>query len=207
MKKNNLMHPPKMKFEKGKNPIARTLKMLVKFYPALFPISVICIVFSAATSAIPAIFQQKVLASIGEWYQSGNWDAAKEEIIPLIILLAGLYIASIICITTQTQLMAYMTQGFLDKMRRKMFEGMQNLPIKYFDTHKHGDIMSHYTHDIDTLRQLVSQSIPALIQSGIIVMVVFFIMLYFSVWMTLLLLVGVFAMMFVSKKIGGGSAK
>lgn len=207
MKKNNSMRPPKMKFEKGKNPIARTLKMLVKFYPVLFPLAVVCIVFSAATSAIPAIFQQKVLASIGEWYQSGNWDAAKEEIIPLIILLASLYLASIICITTQTQLMAYMTQGFLDKMRRKMFEGMQNLPIKYFDTHKHGDIMSHYTNDIDTLRQLVSQSIPALIQSGIIVTVVFSIMLYFSVWMTLLLLVGVVAMMFVSKKIGGGSAK
>jgi len=92
-------------------------------------------------------------------------------------------------------------------MRRSMFDGMQNLPIKYFDTNKHGDIMSHYTNDIDTLRQLVSQALPALIQSAIIVVVVFFIMLYFSIWMTLLLIAGVLVMMLVSKKIGGGSAK
>jgi len=205
--KNKMPPRPKMKFEKGKNPVARTFKMLVSFYPVLFPLAVVCIIFSAATSAIPALFQQNVLASIEKWFTTGNWDAAKEEIIPMIILLASLYLLSIICITAQSQLMAYMTQGFLDKMRRKMFDGMQNLPIKYFDTNKHGDIMSHYTNDIDTLRQLVSQSIPALIQSGIIVTVVFSIMLYFSVWMTLLLVLGVVAMMFVSKKIGGGSAK
>jgi len=207
MKKNNAQRPPRPKFEKGKNPIARTFKMLVGFYPVLFPLAVVCIIFSAATSAIPALFQQEVLASIEKWFTTGNWEAAKEEIIPMIILLASLYLISIICITAQSQLMAYMTQGFLDKMRRKMFGGMQDLPIKYFDTNKHGDIMSHYTNDIDTLRQLVSQSIPALIQSGIIVTVVFSIMLYFSIWMTLLLVLGVFAMMLVSKKIGGGSAK
>ena len=88
-----------------------------------------------------------------------------------------------------------------------MFGGMQNLPIKYFDTNKHGDIMSYYTNDIDTLRQLISQSMPALIRSIAIVIGVFFIMLYYSVWMTLLLLVGVAAMMIISKKVGGGSAK
>ena len=103
--------------------------------------------------------------------------------------------------------MAYMTQGFLCKMRRSMFDGMQDLPIRYFDTHKHGDIMSYYTNDIDTLRQLVSQSLPALLQSCAVVVCVFGIMLYYSVWMTVLLLVGVAAMMLVSKKIGGGSAK
>ena len=198
---------PKMKFEKGKNPIARVLKMLIGFYPVLFPLSILCILFSAATSAIPSLFVQNVIASIEKWFVSGDWAAAKEEIIPMVLRLLTLYIISIICITTQTQLMAYMTQGFLSKMRCRLFDGMQNLPIKYFDTHKHGDIMSHYTNDIDTLRQLVSQAIPSLIQATVIVTVVFSIMLYFSVWMTLLLVVGVFVMMLVSKKIGGGSAK
>ena len=103
--------------------------------------------------------------------------------------------------------MAYITQGFLSKMRCKMFDGMQNLPIKYFDTHKHGDIMSHYTNDIDTLRQLISQSIPSLMQAGIVVVTVLFIMLYYSALMTLVVLLGVVAMFFVSKTIGGGSAK
>ncbi|MBQ5816557.1 MAG: ABC transporter ATP-binding protein, partial [Oscillospiraceae bacterium] len=196
-----------MKFEKGKNPLVRTVKLLFKFYPVLFPLAILCILFSAATSAIPSLFVQNVIASIETWFKTGDWASAKEEILPMVLLLASLYIVSIICITTQTQLMAYMTQGFLSKMRVKMFDGMQNLPIKYFDTNKHGDIMSHYTNDIDTLRQLVSQAIPSLIQATVIVTVVFSIMLYFSIWMTLLLIVGVFAMMLVSKKIGGGSAK
>ena len=109
--------------------------------------------------------------------------------------------------TAYTQLMAYMTQGYLDKLRREMFDDMQDLPISYFDTHQHGDIMSHYTNDIDTLRMLISQSLPTLIQSGAIVLVVLAIMLYFSVWMTLVLLAGVVLMFFVAKRFGGGSAR
>ena len=109
--------------------------------------------------------------------------------------------------TAYTQLMAYMTQGYLDKLRREMFDDMQDLPISYFDTHQHGDIMSHYTNDIDTLRMLISQSLPTLIQSGAIVLVVLAIMLYFSVWMTLVLFAGVVLMFFVAKRFGGGSAR
>ena len=108
---------------------------------------------------------------------------------------------------TYSQLMAYMTQGFLNKLRQEMFDGMQDLPIRYFDTHKHGDIMSYYTNDIDTLRQMVSQSLPSIIQAGAIVLCVFSIMLYFSIWMTLVLLLGVAAMIFATRKVGGGSAK
>ena len=84
---------------------------------------------------------------------------------------------------------------------------MQRLPIRYFDTHKHGDIMSHYTNDIDTLRQLVSQSLPAMLQALVIVTMVFCIMLWYSIGLTLVVMLGVAAMLFVSKKIGGGSAK
>ena len=103
--------------------------------------------------------------------------------------------------------MAYITQGFLSKLRCRMFDGMQNLPIKYFDTHKHGDIMSYYTNDIDALRELVSQSLPQMLSSGMIVLTVLMIMLYFCFWLTLLVLLGVTVMMLVSKKVGGGSAK
>ncbi len=187
--------------------LGRVIKMLFQCYPVLVPVVTVCIVLNAAAAAIPAVFTQKVIEIIEKWYKLGDWTAASKEIIPLIIILAALYLTSIILLTVREQLMAYITQGFLCKMRRKMFNGMQNLPIKYFDTTKHGDIMSYYTNDIDTLRQLVSQAIPALINSGVVVLVVFFIMLYYSIWMTLILVVGVAAMMFVSKKVGGGSAK
>ena len=193
----------------GFRPLWRTLKMLIGFYPRLLPFTAFCIVFSAIVSSIPSIFTQKVIAVITAFLDSGSRDygEAAKQIVPLILILVGLYILSIAFITAYTQLMAVITQGFLDKMRRKMFEGMQKLPVAYFDTHKHGDIMSYYTNDIDTLRQVVSQSLPTLLQASVIVLTVLFIMLWYSVWITLLVLVGVVAMVFVSRKVGGGSAK
>ena len=185
----------------------RIMKTLIGYYPVLVPLSVFCILFSAIAAAIPDIFIQKIIAIIEVWQPDKNWTAAVKEIIPLIVILISMYVISIIAVTVYSELMAFITQGYLSKLRISMFGGMQNLPIKYFDTNKHGDIMSYYTNDIDTLRQLISQSMPALIRSIAIVIGVFFIMLYYSVWMTLLLLVGVAAMMIISKKVGGGSAK
>ena len=195
---------PKVK----KETLPRVLKLLYGFYPKLIPIVVFCIIFAAIVNSIPAMFTKNILDVIEESLKVGaTIDEALPKILPLIGALIGLYLVSIILTVLQSQLMAYITQGFLSKMRCKMFDGMQNLPIRYFDTHKHGDIMSHYTNDIDTLRQLVSQSIPSLMQAGIVVTTVLFIMLYYSALMTLIVLLGVVAMFFVSKKIGGGSAK
>ena len=185
----------------------RIMKTLIGYYPVLVPVTVFCILFSAIAAAIPDIFIQKIIAIIEVWQPDKNWTAAVKEIMPLMVILISMYVISIIAVTVYSELMAFITQGFLSKLRISMFGGMQNLPIKYFDTNKHGDIMSYYTNDIDTLRQLISQSMPALIRSIAIVIGVFFIMLYYSVWMTLLLLVGVTAMMIISKKVGGGSAK
>ncbi len=187
--------------------IKRTIKKFFGYYPVLAPLTMLCCLFSSVVSSIPSLFIQNVIQTIEKWYVSRDWAAAKAELIPVIALLITLYALSIIAILIQTQLMAYMTQGFLDKMRQELFGGMQDLPIRYFDTHKHGDIMSHYTNDIDTLRMLVSQSLPSLIQCGAIILVVLAIMLYFSIWMTLVLLVGVFFMFLVVRKVGGGSAK
>ena len=187
--------------------LLRVVRMFFRYYPVLAPLVVFCILFAAVVSSIPSLFIQKVIALIQVWVESGDWASAKAELMPYLLLLGGLYLLSITAMTVQTQLMAVMTQGFLDKLRRELFDGMQNLPIRYFDTHKFGDIMSHYTNDVDTLRQLVSQTLPSFIQSGAIVLVVLGIMLYFSVWMTLVLLVGVAAMILVAKKVGGGSAR
>ena len=201
------MGPPPRKLDP--KTLIRVIKLLFSSYPKLLPFTCLCILFSALVSAIPALFVQKVLAVITKYIEAGSTDysAALTEILPKVLTLVILYVLSITFITVHTQLMAYITQGFLSKMRCKMFEGMQNLPIKYFDQNKHGDIMSHYTNDIDTLRQLVSQSLPSLLQSITIVVTVLSIMLWFSVWMTLVVLSGVAVMLFVSKTIGGGSAK
>lgn len=193
---------------KGQSTMKRILKYLIEFYPVLLPVTGVCIIFSAITAAVPAFFNQEIIEIIEKWTKNGwAWNSAAEKIIPKIIILISLYVVSMLAITLYTQLMAYMTQGFLYKMRGKMFEGMQKLPIKYFDTHKHGDIMSHYTNDVDAIRELVSRAIPSLLQSCVILISVFSIMIYYSVWLTLVVLVGVGAMLFVSKKIGGGSAK
>lgn len=189
--------------------LSRLIRMLFKFYPVMVPVTMVCIVLSAIVTAMPAIFQQKVLAVVTKYIEAGNfdWNLAKKEVLPLIVVLIVLYVISIVLITIYTQLMAFITQGVLNKMRRKLFDGMQNLSIKYFDTHKHGDIMSYYTNDIDTLRQLISQSLPNLLKSAVIVMSVLSIMLWYSLWMTIVVMLGVLVMIFVSKKIGGGSAK
>ena len=187
--------------------LSRTVKKLFSYYPVLAPLAFFCILFSAVVSSIPALFTQNVIQVIERWYLSRDWASAQGEVLHYLRILALLYLLSLLSSFLQTQLMAYMTQGFLDKLRREMFDGMQRLPIRYFDTHPHGEIMSHYTNDIDTLRQLISQAIPSFLQAGTIVLVVFSIMLYFSLWMTLVLLLGVGAMIFAVKTIGGGSAK
>ena len=187
--------------------LKRAVKKLFKYYPVMAPLSFACILFTAIISSIPSLFVQNILTVIEQWIDTGDWAAARPEIFRYIIILAVLYIISLISLTVETQLMAIMTQGYLDKLRREMFDGMQDLPIKYFDTHRHGDIMSYYTNDIDTLRQLISQSVPSLIRAGAIVLVCFAIMLYFSFWLALIPIAGVVVMLIVTKYIGGGSAK
>ncbi|MBE6810538.1 MAG: ABC transporter ATP-binding protein [Ruminococcaceae bacterium] len=201
----NMPRGPRGKF--NPNTFKRIIKMLFKFYPVMMPLTIVCILFSAVTAALPAVFQQKVIADIEIFIKTGDWEAAKSVILPKVFILIGLYIVSIIAITLYNQLMVFITQGFLNKMRIHMFKAMQNLPIKYFDQNKHGDIMSHYTNDVDTMRELISRSLPSLLQAAVIVISVLSIMLYYSVWMTLVVLLGVITMAFVSKKVGGGSAK
>ena len=188
--------------------MAWAIKKFFGYYPVLAPLAMACILFSSIVAAVPNFFiVQKVLHGAERWMQSGDWAAARGEILPYIYMLIGVYALAICSQTLETQLMAVMTQGFLDKMRREIFNGMQDLPIRFFDSNKTGDIMSYFTNDIDTMRQLVSQSLPSLIRSGAVVLAVFFVMLYSSVWMTLVLLLGVAAMFYVAKTVGGGSAK
>ncbi len=190
-----------------KSAIGRLLKTIRGFYPVMMPVTVICIVFSAAVSSFPSIFMQNIIAIVEESWKSGDWNGVSSRIFTFVGILAVFYVLSLLSALTYNQLMAVITQGTLKKLRVKMFNCMQRLPIKYFDTNNHGDIMSHYTNDIDTLRQMVSQSFPQLLISAISAVTIFGIMLYFSVWLTISVLLGVVIMFFVTKKVGGGSAK
>lgn len=203
----NSKHPGGKRPKASKGVFGRIIKLLFKFYPVLVPLSIFCILLSAVIAVVPDVFIKQVTSIITQYAPTKNWSAASQELLPRMTILIILYLLALAATAAYTQINAVITQGFLNKMRRFMFDKMQNLPIKYFDTHKHGDIMSHYTNDIDTLRQLISQALPAILRAGSVVICVFFVMIYYSLWMTLVLMIGVAAMMKVSKKIGGGSAK
>ncbi len=166
--------------------LLRIFKTLFSFYPVMMPVVVCCILFSAIISSIPSVFMQKVIAVIEANWQSGDWAAASGQIMGLVSVLVVMYLLALISAFTYTRMMATITQGFLKKLRVKMFSGMQDLPIRYFDTNNHGDIMSYYTNDIDTLRQLVSQSFPQITITLVTMTSVTCIMLYYSLWMTLI---------------------
>ena len=117
------------------------------------------------------------------------------------------YSIGLIASTVYTQIMAYVTQGYLHHLREDMFNHMESLPIKYFDTHKYGDIMSYYTNDVDAIRQLLSQSMPQLINTVATVSALIVIMFTYSLWLTLVIGLGVVFMSIITKSIGGRSAK
>ena len=190
-----------------KGTMKRLIRTLFEFYPKALPLIILGIIFSAVVSSIPSVFMQNIIAIVEQSWQSGNWNGVSEAVFKFVGILLVLYILSLVSAFAYTQAMAVLTQGFLKKLRVKMFNGMQNLPIKYFDTHNHGDIMSYYTNDIDTLRQLISQSLPNLLISSVTIITVFSIMIYFSVWLTLVVFIGVAAIILVTKKVGGNSAK
>ena len=197
---------PRPKAKKGT--FKRLIKELFSFYPRLLPLTICCIILSAAIGAIPALFMRQVYEKIGlAVAENLAWNDVKADIFKSVITLAGLYLASLVSSFTYNQLMVTITQGTLKKFRDKMFDKMQDLPIKYFDTHNHGDVMSYYTNDIDTLRQLISQSLPQLLMTGITVSVLVLVMLTLSVWLSLVVFAGVALMLFVTSKVGGGSAR
>ena len=190
-----------------KGVLRRLLRTLFEFYPVLLPITMLCIVINAVVSAAPAIFMQNVIQIVDDSYKSGDWSAVSGKILTFVGILIVMYLISLAAGTFYTQMMAIITQGSLRKLREKMFSHMQDLPIRYFDTNGHGDIMSYYTNDVDTLRQLISQSLPQMTISGIMLLVVFCIMIYYSVILAALVVVGVVCMVFAARAITARSSK
>ena len=198
-----------MKNNRGnkKSTFTRLIKTLFEFYPVLLPIIIVLILFNSVVSSIPSVFMQNIIAVIEKYWRTKNWAQAQVEVLSFVSILAILYILSLIASFTYNRLMAVVTQGSLMKFREKMFARMESLPIRYFDTNAHGDIMSIYTNDTDTLRQLISQSLPALMQTSIVLLTVFCIMIYYSFWLTGVVLIGCVIMFFITKNFGSKSSR
>lgn len=204
--------PPK----KGVDPkvLVRLIKLLLHDYPGKIIAIVCCIIISAIVGVMPAIYIENITSIIVEGLEIAKqtsalnaWETVFPDVLSALITMFAIYLVGLVSSGTQAQLVAIVTQGFLDKMRKRMFEKMQNLPVKFFDANTHGDIMSYYTNDIDTLRQLISQGIPSIISAFVTLMFLVCVMMYFSVSLMAVVIIGVVAMFKVTKFVGGNSAK
>lgn len=186
-----------------------TIKRLLAYlgeYKVKFIFVIICIIVSALVGVAGSIFLQTLIDDyIAPLLLQENPIFA--ELLKAVLIMSGIYLIGVISTFLYSRFMVTISQGILKKIRDELFAHMQKLPIKYFDTHNHGDIMSHYTNDIDTLRQMLAQSIPQVFSSVITIVSVFCAMLYTSVYLTIFIVIFVALMMITVKKIGGNSAK
>lgn len=194
---------------KSKDPI-KTLKRLLAFimkrYKFRYLFVIVCIAISSVVQVIGTMFMRTLIDDYILPLVDGRMSSF-QPLINALLTMGCIYLLGVICTYTYNLVMMYISQGVLKDIRDEMFAHMETLPIKYFDTNQHGDIMSHYTNDTDTLRQMVSQSIPNLFSSAITLISTVISMVILSVPLTLLVFVGVFIMLTVSGKIGGNSAR
>ena len=215
--------PPVRIRERGKakkGTMKRLLKQLFKLYPGKLLLSLVCLIFNVFGNISSSVFASLATAALTAAGAQGKNPFAdvypvssafgftlNTNLVYLLIVLGSIYFVGILASWTWNRTMAIVTQSFMNDFRKKMFSHMQDLPIKYFDTHAHGAIMSLYTNDIDTIRQFISQALPSLIQAGLVSIFVFIIMMITSVWMTLVIVGGFFIMLAVTKVIGGKSSR
>ena len=194
---------PKQKMDK------KTVKRLLSYfgtYKLQFTFVLICIVISAVAGVLSSLFLQTL---IDDYIEPLLIAAAPNfsGLLRMILVMAGIYLIGVLATLFYNRVMVVIAQGMLKKIRDDMFSHMQTLPIRYFDTHTHGDVMSHYTNDTDTLRQMLTQSIPQTFSSLITIVAVFFAMLSLSIWLTIFVIVLAFIMLKVIGKVAGQSGR
>jgi ATP-binding cassette subfamily B protein len=200
------MPVPKGAIKKGT--LGRLLKTVFKHYKWQLIVVLVCILLSSVGSLVSSVYMQLLVDTvITPAMESGFGDALKARLTGLIVMMGVVYTLVILCSFLYTRLMATVTQGTLYHLRTEMFAKMQSLPIQYFDTHAHGEIMSGYTNDTDATRQLIGQSLPTILSSSLTLIVSLALMLTYSFWLSLVVLISTFFMSFIVKKIGGNSAK
>ena len=199
------MPVPKGMIKKGT--LGRLLKTAFKYYKWQLIVVLVCILISSSGSLISSIFMTTLIDNIIPKGVAFGFGQVWGELLGLILTMAGIYGLVVVATFFYNRLMATVTQGLLYRLRTEMFAKMQTLPIKYFDTHAHGEIMSTYTNDTDATRQLIGQSIPHVLSNVLTLLISIGVMLTFSFWLSLVVAVSTTVMLFVVKKIGGKSAK
>ncbi len=199
------MPVPKGAIKKGTLP--RLIKTVFKYYKWQMILVFVCILFNSMGSLVSSVFMQSLIDEVITPGISAGLGAVQGKLIGLILAMAVAYGIVIVAGFFYNRIMATVTQGMLYHLRKDMFAKMQTLPIKYFDTHAHGEIMSAYTNDTDATRQLIGQSLPTLLSSSLTLLISISLMLWYSVWLSLVMFFCTFAMTMVVKKIGGNSAK
>lgn len=188
----------------SKGTVSRLLHYLNR-YKLQFTIVLICILLSAVAGVAGSMFLQIL---IDDYIEPLLLESAPvfSGLLKAVLLMAGIYLIGVLATLIYNRVMVTIAQGILKTIRDDMFAHMQTLPIRYFDTHTHGDIMSRYTNDTDTLRQMITQSIPQVFSSIITIVTVFFAMLATSVYLTILILFTVSFMLLVTRKVAGKSS-
>lgn len=192
---------------KSKNP-KKTLKRLFGILWKDYKLSIVVVIISIAISSLTGVIGNLFLQRLIDDYILPFLGESNPSFAPLLhalLVMAGIYYMGTVATFLYARIMISVTQGVLKEIRDKMFAHMEKLPIKYFDTHVHGDIMSCYTNDTDTLRQMISQSIPQMMSSSITIVSTFVSMLVLSVPLTLLIVLMVVCMVYVVRFIGGRS--
>ena len=192
---------------KSKNP-KKTLKRLFGILWKDYKLSIVVVIISIAISSLTGVIGNLFLQRLIDDYILPFLGESNPSFAPLLhalLVMAGIYYIGTVATFLYARIMISVTQGVLKEIRDKMFAHMEKLPIKYFDTHVHGDIMSCYTNDTDTLRQMISQSIPQMMSSSITIVSTFVSMLILSVPLTLLIVLMVVCMVYVVRFIGGRS--
>ena len=191
---------------KKRKTIGRLLKYVVKDYKLQLAVVLVSIIISALVGVIGTQFI-KYLIDDFITPLLGNTSPDYTALLNVIMIMAVIYLVGVICTYTYNRLMINISQGVLNKIRKQMFNHMQKLPIRYFDSRTHGEIMSTYTNDVDTLRQMLSQSIPQVFSACISMIAVFGAMLATNIYLTLVVLAMVILMIFVSRYLGGNSSR
>ena len=186
--------------------LKRLFSYIFKNYKGRFVLVIICILLSAVASVASSMFIKTLIDTYIEPL-IGVPNPDFSGLLQAILMMAALFVVGIAATFTYTRTMVTISQGILRTIRVDMFSKLQILPIRYFDTNSHGDIMSRFTNDTDTLRQMISQSIPQFLNSAVTIVAVFFAMLYTSVWLTLFVLAFLVIMLMVTAKVGGKSGK
>ncbi len=200
------MPVPKGSIKKGT--FGRLLKTIMKYYKWRLMLVFACILFSSVGSLVSTVYMQMLVDDVITPAAVGGFTGVlQRRLFGLIMMMVIVYTLVIVSSFFYTRIMATVTQGTLYHLRSEMFAKMQKLPIKYFDTHAHGEIMSAYTNDTDATRQLIGQSLPSLLNNTLTLVVSIVLMLTYSFWLSIVMVVCTFFMTFVVKKIGGGSAK